>query len=453
MNVTKVSETPTEVTLNISMDLEDEEPFLTRSYRRVVGRLHIPGFRRGKAPRSIVERHVGRAGLIQEALEFMIPETLDKALRDEELQAYAEPDLELLDMEPVTFTAVVPLKPVVALGDYRSIRVERGTVEVTEEEVDEVLEQIRNQSAPWEPVERPAQFGDLLNLNVAGVIDGEPAIDDQGIDFIPEQDNQFPMPGFSIYLEGMTEGQEKEFTLNVPDEHHQEEYAGKECRFNVAVLSIKAKALPELDDEFAKGVGEGYETLDALRDDLRGRIATDAESNAEREHHEKILQELLGTATIEASDLIYRRELDNMQEQRERALRNQRMDMETYLRYIGLTDEQWRDQMRPRAEEQLKTFLVLNQVAEEEAIEVSPEEIQSEIENMVSSAGESADIMRQALSTESARENLRASIQNREVMRRLSDIMSVPAAADGAESPDSDAGEPETAEDAQDNES
>ena len=423
MIVTKVSESPTEVTLNISMDLEDEEPFISRSYRRVVGRLQIPGFRRGKAPRSIVESHVGRLGLLQEALEFMIPETLDNVLKDEELQAYAEPELELLDMEPVSFKAIVPLEPVVDLGDFRALRVGRDPVEVTEEEVDEVVEQVRYQSAPWEPADRPVQFGDLLNIEVTGVIDGEQAINDQGVDFVPEQDNQFPMPGFSIYLEGMTEGQEKDFTLNVPDEHHQEEYAGKECRYHVKVLSIKAKDLPDLDDEFAKGVGEGYESLQALRDELRGRISSDAESNAERQHHEQILQELLITATIHASDLIYRRELEAMQQERERSLRNQRLDMETYLRYIGLTDEQWLEQMRPRAEERLKTQLVLGKVAEEEEIDVSPDEVQTEIDQMVATAGDSEASMRQTLSTEPMLDNIRASLRNREVMRRLVAIM------------------------------
>jgi trigger factor len=451
--VTKVSESPTEVTLNISMDLEDEEPFIGRSYRRVVSRLQIPGFRRGKAPRSIVESHVGRIGLLQEALEFMIPETLDTVLKDEELRAYAEPELELLEMEPVSFKAIVPLEPVVDLGEFRSLRVERDEVEITEEEVDEVVEQVRVQSAPWEPVERPVQFGDLLNLDVTGEIDGEEAINDLGIDFIPEQDGQFPMPGFSIYLEGMSEGQEKDFTLNVPEEHHQEEYAGKACHYHVKVVSIKAKDLPDLDDEFAKGVGEGYESLEALREDLRGRISSDAEANAERQHHEMILQELLSSATIQASELIYRRELEGMQEDRERSLRNQRLDMETYLRYIGLTDEQWLEQMRPRAEERLKTHLVLGKVAEVEEIEVSTEEVQSEIDQMLSTAGESEAAMRQTLSAEPMRDNIRASLRNREVMRRLVEIMGgdaeeseSPAAEDSgmAEPPEASAAEAST---------
>ena len=223
VNVTRESSNPTEVTLNVLMDADDEEPFINRSYRRLVSRLQIPGFRPGKAPRSIVERHLGRAALVQEALEFMIPETLDQVLKDQDIQAFVEPELEILEVEPVSFKAVVPLEPAVDLGEFRMIRLERETVEITQAGVDDVIERLRFESGPWEPVERPVKFGDLLSLDVTGTILGEQAINDQGIDFVPQQDNQMPMPGFSIYLEGTVEGQEKEFTLTVPDDHAQTE--------------------------------------------------------------------------------------------------------------------------------------------------------------------------------------------------------------------------------------
>ena len=149
MNITKESASPTEVTLNVEMEPEDVEPFISRSYRRLVSRVQIPGFRPGKAPRSIVETHLGRAALVQEALEFMVPETLDQVLKDENLQAFMEPQLEILDMEPVSFKAVVALEPVVDLGDLRSIKLERQPVEVTDDQVDEVIAHLRYESAPW----------------------------------------------------------------------------------------------------------------------------------------------------------------------------------------------------------------------------------------------------------------------------------------------------------------
>ena len=444
MIVTKESETPTDITLNVSMASEDEEPFIGRSYRRLASRVKIPGFRPGKAPRSIVESHLGRTALVQEALEFMIPETLNQVLSDESIQAYADPQLELLEIEPVSFKAIVPLEPIVDLGDFRSIHVDREPVEITEEQVDEVVEQLRNESAPWDPVERPVQFGDLLNLNVDGTIEGDQAINDKGVDFIPEKENPMPMPGFSVALVGMTAGETKELSLFVPDDHNQEEYAGKECQFKVEVLSIKEKLLPELDDEFAKGIRDGYESLEALKEFVRQRIKDDGEASADRQAQEASVQELLKTASVQASGLIYQRELDHMYEERERSLRSQRMDMDTYLGYIGKTGEEWREELRPRAEERLNTYLVLRRLAEEESIEVSPEDIQSEIDTIVVNAGDSEETMRNTLSSESAHESIRSSLVNRQVMARLLEITG--AAAPG--SADQPANE-EEAEDSQ----
>ena len=423
VNVTKESEKPTEVTLNISMDTDDEEPFLTRSYRRLVTRLQIPGFRPGKAPRSIVENHVGRATLVQEALEFMIPETLDQVLKEHDLKAFAEPQLEILEMEPVQFKAVVPLEPIVELGDFRVIRLDRDQVEITGEGVDEVLEQLRYESAPWEPANRPAQFGDLLNINVKGSILGESVINDQGMDFIPQQDNPLPVPGFSVYLEGMTEGQDKIFSLTIPEDSPQTQYAGQECRFVVSVLSVKSKILPDLDDEFAKGVRDGYDSLEDLRADIRQRLTADGEASSLRQLGQSSLEELLKISTVQASDLVYQRELDMMREDRERAIQGQQLDIDTYLSYLGKSAEEWQEEMRPQAEERLKTYLVLRKLAEEEGIEISDEDVNTEIESLVSNSKDAEDSIRQAVSNEHTRESLRSSLFNRKVMERLVGIV------------------------------
>jgi len=424
LNVTRDSVTPTEVTLTISMDAEDEEPFLNRSYRRVASRVRIPGFRPGKAPRAIVESQLGRDTLVHEALEFMIPESLDKVLKDEDIRAFIEPQLEMIDTAPVSFKAVVPLEPIVDLGEFLSIRLERDEVEVTDEQVEQVLEELRFESAPWEPVERPVAFGDQVTMNVKGDIGGEQAIDDEAIDFIPQQDNNLPLPGFSIYLEGMTEGQSKEFTLSVPDDYPQQDYAGKECRFNVDMIAIKEKNLPELDDEFAKGVRDGFETLDALSDHIRQRLNEEAEAAATRRLELSSLEEVKKLAKIEASELVYQRELDLMYEERERSLRNQRMDMELYLSYVGQTEEELREQMKPQAEDRLNTVLLLRKLADVENIDISDEDVDDEITNLITSTGgESEAAMKQALSTDNAKESIRTSLMNRKIMARLVEIV------------------------------
>ena len=423
MEVTRESESLTEVTLSISMNSEDEEPFLNRSYRRLAGRVRIPGFRPGKAPRSVVESHLGRETLLQEALEFMIPESLDRVLREHEIRAFAEPQLEVTGLEPVSFRAVVPLEPEVDLGEFRAIRVSAPPVEISDEDVDQVLENLRYESAPWEPADRPVAFGDLVTLNVRGTIAGEDAISDEGVDYIPQMDNELPVPGFSVYLEGMTEGQEKEFTLPVPEERYQESFAGQECRFHVEVLAVKEKRLPELDDEFAKGVREGYESMEALSEHIRQRLTEDGESTAQRELERNVLDEVKKVATIQASELIYQREVESIREDHERNLRNSRLNLETYLRFVGMTEEEWEEQFRPQAEDRLANFLIMRKLAEQEELEVASEEIDAEIERLMeNSAEESADSLRRMLSSEDSRESIRSSLLNRKVMAYMVEI-------------------------------
>ncbi len=431
MKVTRESETPIEVTLTIEMDSQDEEPFVDRSYRRTVGRLAIPGFRKGKAPRSIVERYVGRAALLQEALDFMIPETLDQALRDEGLQAFVDPEVELNDIEPVSFKAVVPLEPVVDLGDYQNLRVESPPVEVTDEQIDEIIQRLQQESAPWEPAERPVQYGDLLNLIVRGVIDGDEVVNDEGVDYVPQEANVLPFPGFAPCLEGMSEGETKDFTLNIPEDYPRPQFAGKDCEFHVEVLSVKEKKLPELDDEFAKGVGDGFETFQALLDHVRERVTAETEAESVRELEMKSLEELVSIARVEASDTLYRRELDTMQQERERYLQSQRIDMNTYLQITGKTAEDYLEELRPNANERLTRYLVMRKLSQAEEIEVSDDEVQEEIDSALESAGDSAEQLRRTLASEAARDNVRSSLMNRKLMQRLLEI--VQPGQDGAE--------------------
>ena len=444
MNVTRESDNSTEVTLSILMDSEDEEPFLNRSYRRLVSRVRIPGFRPGKAPRSVVENHLGRLTLVQEALEFMIPESLDQVLKEQDIQAFSEPQLEVLDLEPVSFKAVVPLEPTIDLGDLSSISVESPDVEIGDEDVDRVLESLRYESAPWEPAERPVAFGDLVNMNVKGTLAGEEVINDEAVDFVPQMDNEFPVPGFSVYLEGMTEGQEKEFSLPVPEEALPANTTATECVFQVEVLSIKEKRLPELDDEFAKGVREGFENMEALSGHVRQQLTENAEATAKRELERNCLEEVKKLATVQASEIIYEREIESIRDEHERTLRNQRLDMDTYLRITGQSEQEWREQLRPQAEDRLTTVLILRKLAEQENLEVEPDEVDAEIDRLTeNSAEETSESLRRLLNSEDSRESIRASLLNRKVMERLVEIVEANETSNG-EIEDSGAEETET---------
>ena len=442
MNVTRETDNPTEVTLSVLMDAADEEPFLNRSYRRLAGRVRIPGFRPGKAPRSVVENHLGREALLREALEFMLPESLDRVLREQEIHAFMQPELEVINLEPVTFKAVVPLEPTVELGDFRAIRLQPPAVEIGADEVGRVLERLQYENAPWQPAGRPIVFGDLVTLNVHGDIDGQEAINDEGVDYIPNMDNQRPLPGFSVYIEGMTEGQEKEFALPIPQESAPDGLADKECRFRVQVIAVKEKRLPELDDEFAKGVQDGFESLDALSEHIRGRLTEEAEATAQRELERNSLEEVKKLATVSASELIYQREMESIREDHERTLRTQRLDLETYLQLTGQTEQEWQTQLRPQAEDRLTTFLVVRKLAEQENLAVEPDEVEAEIRRLMeNSDGDSAANMRRILTSPDSRDSIRATLLNRKVMARL---VAIVQGADDVEPETADAPETDT---------
>ena len=414
MKITREEASPREVMLNIELESDDLEPFLDRSYRRVVNRVQIPGFRRGKAPRWRVENEVGREGLIRESLDFILQESLNKAMEEENLETFGQPDVELVEVNPLSFKAVVPLEPIVDLGDFRSLRLEAEPVEVTEERVDQVIEQTRYDTAPWEPVDRPVKFGDLLTLDVDGTIEGRKVADDRGVDFIPAQESSVPFPGFSIYLEGMNRDESKEFTLQVPEDYADNTIAGKECRFNVKVVEIKEKVLPEVDDEFAKGVGEGYESLEALRASILKDVTEQAERAAQRAFQETSLEEVIKGASIEVSDLTTNREIDDLLEEQLQTRQRFQMDMDTYLQNVGKSREELRDEVRPTAQERLTRSLVVRKLAQEEGIEeTSPEEIDAEVEKLTSGAGESSEFLRRTFSSESARSSIGSAMLTR----------------------------------------
>ena len=459
MKVTRDNSSPIELTLTVELAAEDENPFIERSYRRAVSRINIPGFRRGRAPRHIVESMVGRTALVQEALEFMVPETLDKVLQDEEVSAFAEPSIEVTELEPVSFTAKVPLEPTVDLGEYRSIRVESEPVNVDEEEVDNVLTRIQDEQAVWEPVERPAQYGDRLNLDVHGTLDDETVVDDRDVEYVPNEENVLPFPGFAPNLVGLSEEEESEFAVTVPEDYPREQYAGQEIQFKVSVLSVKEKSMPELDDEFAKSVGQGFDDLAALRANIQESLTSQAEASARNELEQKSLDALCDAAVVNASPILYERELDAMVADRERMLRQQGLDLATYLRFIGKTDEEFLDEMRPSAERRLIGGLVLRKLAEVEEIEISDEDVQSETDRLLGlSAGEeeaeetNLDSLREFLSSDSTRDNIRSSLHSRRVLERLTDITQGNLDGDGedanveAEASADDAAPPDAAE-------
>ena len=434
MKVTREEASPREAILNIELESADVQPFLDSSYDRVANRIQIPGFRPGKAPRSLVENYVSRESMVRDSLDAILQQTLDQAIEDENLEIFGQPDVELLEVDPVSYKAVVPLEPDVQLQDLGSIHLEPESVEVTEEQVDQVMEQLRYDAAPWEPADRPVKYGDFLNLNVEGFVEGKKVADDKGVDYVPSQDNLRPLPGFSVYLEGMSKDQTKEFTLPVPEDSTDATIASKECRFVVKVLEVKEKILPTLDDEFAKGVGDGHESLEALRASVLEDLTDRVERAAQIGFQERCFEELIKGTSVEVSELTTNREIDHLLEEQARATQGRQADVDAYIQNAGKSREELREELRPTAQERLTRFLVVRKLAQDDNIEVTPEEIDAEVETLASGSSEYRESLRQAFSSDDARSSIGNAILTRKVLERLAQRVQMGSTPEGSSS-------------------
>lgn len=422
MKVTKEERPVREVLLSIELEPQDLEPYLDRAYKRVVQQTNVPGFRRGKAPRHIVEQFLGREYLLTEALDFVVPEATNKAVQEQELDVGGTPKVELAQRDPVVLKATVPLTPVVELGAYRQLRLDEEPVEVTEEQVDRLLEELRYNLTPWEPADRPLQFGDLVNLDVLGSANGQEMVNNSAVDYVPQQGSDQPVTGFSEALQGLHPGETKEFTLDLPSDYPNGELAGKSCHFQVTVKEVKEKRLAELDDEFAKSVGDGYESLEALRNKVREDVTREAEREARRRYEEQVVQQVIEGTTVQVSPLVMEQEVDHLLREQEEALKQRRVTMEQYLQRVGKNEEQLRDELRPTAEARVKRALVIGKAIELEDIQVSQEEVQQEIDSMVQESGQRGESVRQLFGASDGRESLRRLLLTRKTVQRLADI-------------------------------
>ncbi len=419
MKVTNEKTENSQVFLTIEMEPAEVEESLEGSYHRLVRKTNIPGFRKGKAPRAIAERYIGKESLLKDALDSLIPQAYEKAIKEQEIEAIAHPQIEITQTDPVVFKAIVPLKPKVKLGDYQHIQVTPESVEVTESDVSAVIEQLRHQHATWEPVERPVDFDDLVVLDIESNIEGKPFINQKGAQYQVLHDLSFPVSGFAEQLAGIKRNEEKEFKLQFPPDYHRSELAGKEPWFKVRVTEIKQEILPELNDEFAKEINPDFKTLDSLKEQAASDLKLRAEEKARIDFEEQAIDAVVGLTELEFPTILVEVEINRILNQR---FQRGNQELEEYLRSINKTGEELREELRPLATKRVTRSLVLDKVAEKEKIEVSDSEIDTEIENMVKSVTKNKDELEKVLNTLQARESIKQTLITRKTIQRLVEI-------------------------------
>jgi trigger factor len=362
----------------------------------------------------MLERYYGKEAFIEDAAEHLLPEVYDRAIDENEVDAIARPEIDIIQINPLSFKATVPVRPTVELADYHEVQLVQETVELTDEEVSDVLEKVRDMQAPWVPVERPAVFGDLLTIDVEGTVDENVVINEKEGMYQLAPDPPNAVPGFAEKLEGATKGEERVFTLTLPE--NRGEFSGKECNFKVLINEIKEKNLPELDDEFAKSLGQGLETLEALKE----RISSDLKARKEMEAREKLedqaIEALVAIARVEFPDVMVQRETDRLMDERERYF-GDREKLQAYLESIKKTQDELREELRPMAENIVRRSAVLQKFAELEGIEVNAEEINSEVERITQQTSD--ERVRQMFDSQSTRETIGRNIFVRKALDRL----------------------------------
>lgn len=411
------------VLLQIEVDPERLEKAMDQAYRRVVTHARIPGFRPGKAPRMMVERYLGRETLLHEALDRLVPEVYKEALDQEGIEAVAEPDFEFPQLEPVVLKVTVPLRPKIDLGDYRSIRVEPEAITVSDQDVESELEHLRGHFATVEPVQRPVQAGDFIRADIRGTVDGETMVDAKDAEIRVNPETLAGLPGLADNLIGAERGATKEFSVEVPENAEGEDklFAGKTIEYAVRIHEVKEESLPDLNDEFAKQAGEGFANLGALRDRLRSDLQTRRETEAKEQYQGKVLDALVGGATVEYPPVLLDHEIDALIRERFPDA-NQRPALQRYLSMLNKSEEELRDEFRPAASERLVRSLVLGQFTETEGTKVGPEEIDAELERMTAGGGASADQIREIFGGDAGRRVLERSLLSRKSYDRLADI-------------------------------
>ncbi len=416
----KVSAEPmqnSQVLLNIEMESGEVDKYLDRAYQRLARQISVPGFRKGKVPKEVLVRYVGKEALFREALEDLIPEAYAEAVESQEIEPIAQPSFEIVQTEPLVFKAVVPLKPTVRLGDYNQIKIEAQPVEVTDAEIDAVLGQLREEHAVLSPVERPVSFGDEVTLDLQEVKEGKLIPLRQDVAYEVREGSRLPLPGFAESLVGMGNGEEKEVTLSYPADYEVAELAGKEHVFRVTIKDIKEKKLPDLDDEFARMLGS--DDLASLRARIAEAIRARKESMARLDAEKKIMAALVEVSQVEYPPVLVEAEIDRLLVDEARHFAEGVAGLERYLRAVGKTMADHREELRAEATQRLVRSLVLDEVVEAEKVEVTDSEVEEEVERMVTNAAEGAERLREAFSSEDRRESVRWFLKRRKTMDRL----------------------------------
>ncbi len=409
--------------LEIEVTPDEVAKHFTIAYRHVADRTKVPGFRPGKAPRHVIDRFVGRGSVLAEVIDHLVSASYGAALDQTDVMPIDNPEVDIdpaavVEGQAVTFTATVPVRPDVTLGSYTDYSFELETPEVTDEQVSQVIEELREQQATLRPVDdRAAAEGDIAAVKFTGTIDGQP-FEGGSADRLPLVIGENRMiPGWEQHLVGLEMGGTTAFDITFPADYRVEDLRGKEAHFEVQLIDLREKLLPDADDDFAKSVGD-VETLGELRTEIREAMEKRAEAEARHNFGDRIIDFAVSNATVEIPEVMVTNEVEIMRDELRSRLAQQQIGLDQYLALSKQSPEELTTELREPATRRVKTLLVLSAIAEREGVDASDEEIDAEIAEQMARYGEDAKL-REYLSSRRGRSYLRMTIRNRTLVDTL----------------------------------
>ena len=421
LQVEKLEKNMAKLTIEVSAD--DLEKALQNAYNKQKKNLSVPGFRKGKVPRAMIEKMYGAEIFYDDAANAIIPKAYSDAYDECELELVSQPDIDIVQLEkgkPFIFTALVAVKPEVTLGEYKGIKVAKTDVEVTDEEVEAKVQEEAEKNARTITVEdRAVEDGDDVILDFEGFVDGAAFEGGKGENYPLTIGSGSFIPGFEEQLVGAEAGKEVEVNVTFPAEYHAEDLAGKEAVFKCTVHEIKAKELPEIDDEFAAEVSE-FDTLEEYKADIRAKLLEQKEAEAKTEKENQVVDAVVANAAMEIPEAMIDTQVRQMADDFAQRIQSQGLTMEQYFQFTGMTAAQMLDEMRPQAVKNIETRLVLEAVAKAENIEITEEKFDEEIEKMAEVYKMEADKLKQFMG-EAEKEQMKKDMAVQEAVTFLAD--------------------------------
>lgn len=399
------------VSFEFTVSADEFENGIEKAYRKNVGKINIQGFRRGKAPRKIIEKYYGNEVFYEDAINIVLPDAYDKAIEENNIFPVDQPEIdikgEISRENGITFTAKVTVKPEFELGEYKGIKASKVSHRTLKKDIDAEIEKMRERNSRMVSVEdRAVQKDDIANIDFEGFCDGVAFEGGKGENYdLTIGSGQF-IPGFEDQLIGKNIGEETEVNVTFPEEYHAENLKGKDAMFKVKINSIKVKELPELDDEFAKDVSE-FDTLEELKKDVKEKLSAAGKEKAAHETEENVIKAVCDATEIDIPEAMINSQIDKMIRDFDMQMRYQGLNLEQYMKYTGTTLDSLKEQFKADAEKNVKTSLVLEKVCQVENITASDKEVSKEYDDMAEQNGMKVEDIKKYVSEDDVKERIK----------------------------------------------